>query len=82
MARGLKGVRLAGYRPELAWTCCDYADALLQRNGDGARAVPARDTEGVAPLSSIYRPCGRANRVGGAVTDPASHMRSTHQAVQ
>jgi ATP/maltotriose-dependent transcriptional regulator MalT len=31
----------AGYRPELAWTCCDYADALLQRNGPGewARAI-------------------------------------------
>ena len=27
--------RKAGYRPELAWTCCDYADALLQRNGPG-----------------------------------------------
>ncbi len=27
--------RKVGYRPELAWTCCDYADALLQRNGDG-----------------------------------------------
>jgi len=23
--------RKAGFRPELAWTCCDYADALLQR---------------------------------------------------
>ena len=23
--------RTAGYRPELAWTCCDYADALAQR---------------------------------------------------
>ena len=20
---------------ELAWTCCDYADTLLQRDGDG-----------------------------------------------
>jgi class 3 adenylate cyclase/tetratricopeptide (TPR) repeat protein len=28
----------AGYRPEYAWTCCDYADALLQRNGPGDRA--------------------------------------------
>ncbi len=28
----------AGYRVELAWTCCDYADMLLQRNGDGDRA--------------------------------------------
>ena len=27
----------AGYRPELAWTCCDYADTLLQRNETGDR---------------------------------------------
>jgi tetratricopeptide (TPR) repeat protein len=27
--------RKGGYRPELAWTCCDYADLLLQRNGPG-----------------------------------------------
>ncbi len=26
-----------GYRPELAWTCCDYADTLLQRNASGDR---------------------------------------------
>ena len=25
----------AGYRPEYAWTACDYADALLGRNGPG-----------------------------------------------
>ncbi|MFQ6026139.1 MAG: AAA family ATPase [Dehalococcoidia bacterium] len=30
--------RKAGYRPELAWTCHDYADTLLQRNGSGDRA--------------------------------------------
>ena len=24
--------RKVGYRPELAWTCCDFADTLLQRN--------------------------------------------------
>ncbi len=30
--------RKAGYRPELAWTCCDYADTLLQRDGEGDRA--------------------------------------------
>ena len=29
--------RKAGYRPELAWTCCDYADALHERDGDGDR---------------------------------------------
>ncbi len=28
----------AGYRPELAWTCCDYADLLLELNNDGDRA--------------------------------------------
>ncbi len=32
--------RKAGYRAELAWTCCDYADTLLQRSepGDSERA--------------------------------------------
>ena len=29
--------RKAGYQPELAWTSCDYADALLQRNEPGDR---------------------------------------------
>ena len=29
--------RKAGYRPEMAWTCCDYADTLLQRNNPGDR---------------------------------------------
>jgi len=27
--------RKAGYRPELAWSCCDYADALRERKGPG-----------------------------------------------
>jgi tetratricopeptide (TPR) repeat protein len=30
--------RKGGYRPELAWTCCDYADLLLQRDNEGDRA--------------------------------------------
>ena len=29
--------RKAGCRPELAWTCCDYADTLLQLNEPGDR---------------------------------------------
>ena len=29
--------RKGGYRPELAWACSDYADALLQRNGPDDR---------------------------------------------
>ena len=37
--------RNAGYRPELAWTCCDYADMLLRRNepGDGTKAMSLLD---------------------------------------
>ena len=37
--------RKAGYRPELAWTCCDYADTLIQRNnkGDKAKATTLLD---------------------------------------
>ena len=30
--------RKAGFRPELAWACCDYADLLLERDGQGDRA--------------------------------------------
>lgn len=33
--------RRAGYRPELAWSCCDYADTLLARNGEGDIAKAA-----------------------------------------
>ena len=40
-----KFCRKAGYRPELAWTCCDYSDALLERNdvGDRAKAMALLD---------------------------------------
>jgi len=27
--------RKAGFRPVLAWTCCDYADTLREKNGEG-----------------------------------------------
>ena len=30
--------RRAGYRPELAWTCFDYADTLRERHGEGDHA--------------------------------------------
>ena len=29
--------RKAGYRPELAWTCCDYSDTLMTRDAQGDR---------------------------------------------
>ena len=37
--------RKAGYRPELAWACCDYADMLKERDaeGDPAKAVSLLD---------------------------------------
>ena len=37
--------RNAGYRPELAWSCCDYGDILAERagQGDGAMAVALLD---------------------------------------
>ena len=37
--------RKAGHRPELAWTCCDYADTLLQPNnpGDHEKAMSPLD---------------------------------------
>ena len=36
---------LRAFRPELAWTCCDYADALRERNGpeDPAKAIALLD---------------------------------------
>ena len=29
--------RKVGYQPELAWSCCDYAECLLQHNNAGDR---------------------------------------------
>ena len=62
--------RKADYRPELAWTWCDYADTLNERDaeGDRARAITLLDealaiaTElGMPPL--IDRVTGRLERV-------------------
>ena len=30
--------REAGYKPELAWSCCDYSDTLRKRDSEGDRA--------------------------------------------
>ncbi len=48
--------RKAGYRPELAWTYCDYADTLLQRNesGDREKAMSLLD-ESLAISSELGR---------------------------
>jgi tetratricopeptide (TPR) repeat protein len=46
--------RKAGYRPELAWACCDYADMLRQRDaqGDRAKAITLLD-EALAVSSEL-----------------------------
>ena len=46
--------RKAGYRPELAWTCCDYADMLKECNGevDRAQAISLLD-ESLAIASEL-----------------------------
>jgi tetratricopeptide (TPR) repeat protein len=41
--------RKAGYRPELAWSCCDYADLLLQR----ASAVAGETSQPVRPFGRL-----------------------------
>ena len=40
--------RQAGYRPELAWTCCDYAEALLV--GAGSKPSPDRGAKAMTLL--------------------------------
>ncbi|MFQ6029569.1 MAG: hypothetical protein ACE5Q6_19000, partial [Dehalococcoidia bacterium] len=37
--------RKAGYRPQLAWTCCDYADTLLQRASTSSAQAHPGDRE-------------------------------------
>ena len=38
--------RKAGYRTELAWTCCDYADTLLERHSStGSEPADSADYE-------------------------------------
>ena len=47
-----------GFRPELAWTCCDYADTLLQRNepGDREKAMSLLDESLVISTKLGMRP--------------------------
>ena len=70
----------AGYRPELPWTCCDYADALLGRGvlqyaptpGDRAKAMSLLDEAlaisrelGMRPLKERVRSRREILTVGG-----------------
>ena len=38
--------RKAGCRPDLAWTCCDYADMLRERDGPGDQAKAMQTRSG------------------------------------
>ena len=44
--------RKAGYRPELAWSLCDYADMLLERGGSGDREKAVRLLDESLQISS------------------------------
>ena len=47
-----------GYHPELAWTCCDYADTLLKRRspGDLEKAKPLLDEAQTIAVELGMRP--------------------------
>ena len=56
----------AGHRPVFAWTCCDYAGGLFQRNGPETKATSLLDEAlaisselGMRPLMERVRPGGR-----------------------
>ncbi len=72
----LEFCRKAGYRPNLAWTCCDYADTLLQRSdpADHDQALSLLNeslsisTElGMRPL--MERTQDRLDRIGSAAPE-------------
>ena len=42
--------RKAGARPELAWTCCDYADLLHERASTGSAQATEEDRAKVVAL--------------------------------
>ena len=44
--------RKAGYRPELAWSFCDYADMLLERDAAGDREKALSMLEASLAISS------------------------------
>ena len=50
--------RKAGYRSELAWSCCDYSDALRERNGSGdqEKAISLLDESLVISTELSMRP--------------------------
>lgn len=76
----LEFCRRSGYRPNLASTCYDYADALLQRNGSGDRflaitlleeSLTIADELGMRPLMSQI--ATRRETIGTQPMAPAAY---------
>ncbi|MBQ12696.1 MAG: hypothetical protein CMJ45_14245 [Planctomyces sp.] len=69
--------RQAGFRPELAWSCCDYADALQERGdqGDNAKAASLSD-EALAIATELgMRPLmGAGSRAARVDPGPAGNV--------
>ena len=51
----LEFCRKAGYRPELAWSYCDYSDLLQEQDGDGDRAKAISMLDESLAISSELR---------------------------
>ena len=61
--------RKAGYRPELAWTCCDYAELILQHPNTnelqgGTRAAPTYQAEGATATALLEEGMSIAAELG------------------
>ncbi len=72
----LEFCRNAGYRPNLAWTCYDYADVLLRRNepGDREKAMfPLNESLSIATALGMRplmeRTQDRLDRIGTAAPE-------------
>ena len=68
----LASCRNAGYRPELAWTCCDYADLLLQ----GSQSVRPELVEGPGGSTSSPRAGGEDRAMAMALLDKSLALSS------
>jgi len=81
--------RKAGYRPELAWTCYDYASFLLERKTDEARARVLLEEANRTAAALEMRPLvqrvqqlrSRAGAVGGYEPPPDSLTQRENEAV-
>ena len=60
--------RKAGYRPDLAWSCCDYADLLLQRasaeEGRGGSRTAPTDHDRAKPMSLLEESLAISSELG------------------